>query len=663
SAASGHDRCDGDVERSIGPARRAGMLKLLAPARRGRLEAGRPFRRDGLIQRVRPFALVGTFAVLAVAILPPAPNAPLLLAAAAAALVTLGFAFVIDRAGLPPSLDFIPPLASVAALTFLQHAAGGTEAGLVPLLALPIVWVALHGSRWQMLVVLAASVVAVVVPILLTGGPAGANGEWRRATIDAAVGALVIVTVGDLVTRLREERGREVERVTQLAAQEAALASILETAQEAIVAFLWDGRILSVNPAACTMFRGGRDALVGRDLIDTLAVESERERLRETLARLTIEDDASTPRLFQTELLRLDGDTFPAEVSVAVAQSSDGPVVNAFARDTSERVRSADITARQLNDLQSLLSVARELGTPEEAPFVRRTICDVALRVSDAAMALLFEPLEADLILTASSGRGVELESVPRDGSSTGIARVAETGEPMFSGRLRGDDRVSTRYTEATGARAGYWQPIRGGGEVSGVLVVLWDDELEVLDARVETLLNILASQAGVALEMTKLVDGLRDLARTDGLTGIANRRTFDESVRSEVDRAARSGRPLSLILLDLDHFKRFNDAHGHQAGDAQLVGATAAWGKELRPADVLARYGGEDIAVLLPDCPPEAALLIAGRLRSDVPGGETVSAGDATLGDGETAESLIGRADTALYRAKAAGRDQAVAA
>ena len=111
-------------------------------------------------------------------------------------------------------------------------------------------------------------------------------------------------------------------------------------------------------------------------------------------------------------------------------------------------------------------------------------------------------------------------------------------------------------------------------------------------------------------------------LARTDSLTGVANRRAWDEELPRELARAARSGQTVCVALLDLDHFKDYNDEHGHQAGDRLLKAASAAWEGRLRKTDLLARYGGEEFAVLLPDCQLGNAMEIAERLRTAQPEG-----------------------------------------
>jgi diguanylate cyclase (GGDEF)-like protein len=129
------------------------------------------------------------------------------------------------------------------------------------------------------------------------------------------------------------------------------------------------------------------------------------------------------------------------------------------------------------------------------------------------------------------------------------------------------------------------------------------------------------------------------------------------------VARAARSSQPLCVAILDLDHFKRYNDTHGHQGGDRLLKEAAAAWRASIRVTDLLARYGGEEFALLAPACGLDDARVLADRLRAVVPGGATVSIGVAAWDGQETAEELVARADSALYAAKEGGRDRYVIA
>jgi diguanylate cyclase (GGDEF)-like protein len=155
----------------------------------------------------------------------------------------------------------------------------------------------------------------------------------------------------------------------------------------------------------------------------------------------------------------------------------------------------------------------------------------------------------------------------------------------------------------------------------------------------------------------------VRRLASIDPLSGIYNRRSWDDHLARELARATRERRPLTVAMIDLDHFKRFNDQHGHPAGDKLLVETATAWRSIIRATDILARYGGEEFAVALPDCSAEEAVAIMARLRAAVPMGQTCSAGVARWDGAESGAALMDRADRALYLAKNQGRDRLVVA
>jgi diguanylate cyclase (GGDEF)-like protein len=173
--------------------------------------------------------------------------------------------------------------------------------------------------------------------------------------------------------------------------------------------------------------------------------------------------------------------------------------------------------------------------------------------------------------------------------------------------------------------------------------------------------LLVLARMSGLLTQVHDQAQQLAALAHNDALTGVPNRRAWDLELARAMAGARRHGYRLTVALLDLDHFKAYNDAHGHQAGDALLTHAAAAWQGELRADDVLARYGGEEFAVLVRELPASEAVAVVDRLRTRTPFGRTLSAGVAVWDGTEAAQSLVGRADRALYQAKRAGRNRVV--
>jgi diguanylate cyclase (GGDEF)-like protein len=203
--------------------------------------------------------------------------------------------------------------------------------------------------------------------------------------------------------------------------------------------------------------------------------------------------------------------------------------------------------------------------------------------------------------------------------------------------------------------------------DLLGVLVALAHGTTVFLPHDAATL-GAYAAQAAIALSNARLVERLERQAAEDPLTGLANQRSFHVACEHELSRTARDGRPIAIVALDLDHFKWINDAHGHPYGDEVLRRTARALVHAVRPHDTVARLGGEEFALLLPDTDADGARAAAERARAAVaavvvPGrGLTASAGVAGhAGPHASLERLLAHADRALYRAKAAGRDRTV--
>jgi diguanylate cyclase (GGDEF)-like protein len=212
--------------------------------------------------------------------------------------------------------------------------------------------------------------------------------------------------------------------------------------------------------------------------------------------------------------------------------------------------------------------------------------------------------------------------------------------------------------------------PIVTEQTVLGVVALL-HREPDAFDADAERMLGILGSQAAVAIKNAQLYRATQQLAVTDGLTKVFNRRYFEEQLTAELARAKRHGHTTSLILLDVDHFKKFNDTHGHLLGDQVLQGVARVLQKSTRETDLVARYGGEEFCVILPETPPTAALEVAERIRRNVknhpfwgrgqtPLQVTISIGLASDPSSSIApKAFIDQSDTCLYQAKKQGRDR----
>jgi len=219
---------------------------------------------------------------------------------------------------------------------------------------------------------------------------------------------------------------------------------------------------------------------------------------------------------------------------------------------------------------------------------------------------------------------------------------------------------TAMQETELLAIEAGkLWQMIDESNGVARNLLHLLSFRIQATNARLR--------------QRQKVGKFYQQLSMLDGLTSLHNRAWLDDRLPALVEEARSSARPLTVIMLDIDHFKQFNDVHGHQAGDDALRAAARVFGEALRPTDHSARYGGEEFCVILPGSDSRAGAMVAQRLcermRQAVVFGDmrqplphmTASFGVATLENGQDALGLLACADQALYRAKDAGRDRVV--
>ena len=210
--------------------------------------------------------------------------------------------------------------------------------------------------------------------------------------------------------------------------------------------------------------------------------------------------------------------------------------------------------------------------------------------------------------------------------------------------------------------------PLRFRNRLQGALVAV--GERGAFDASVGRVISLISNQAAAAIDLIELLEANVRLALHDGLTGLLNRRAFDEALERAVSQAARGGQALSLLMIDLDHFKSVNDTYGHAVGDAALQAAAAEIKQQARGGDLAARYGGEEFAIILPDTDGPAAFRMAERLRKAL-AARVVEAGDtqirvtgscgvsATDLGYATPDALIRSADEALYASKETGRNR----
>ena len=239
---------------------------------------------------------------------------------------------------------------------------------------------------------------------------------------------------------------------------------------------------------------------------------------------------------------------------------------------------------------------------------------------------------------------------------------VVAHAAPLVIDDAREDPVLRTNLAIADLAVVAYagFPIVAPSGDVLGSLCAIDSPPRTWELAQLEALADV-ALLVGNELERRELVRRLAVESRTDPLTQLANRRAWEEGLAGALRHADRLGHDLSVVLLDIDHFKAFNDQHGHPAGDEALREIGRRWRDHLRDIDLLARIGGEEFGLVLPGCDVDAAREIADRLGADMPHGLTVSAGATGWAPLMSAEQLVGAADRALYRAKRDGRGRTV--
>jgi len=419
------------------------------------------------------------------------------------------------------------------------------------------------------------------------------------------------------------------------------------------------GLWVTANPAMCRLF--------GR---------TEAEMLGHSGAEFTHPDDLDMHRraieiIASTEggvahldkrVLRPDGEVRWVSLTASHTTGPNGQVWTlSHAQDITDRKASEQAAAESDADLAAVARVIRRVHSGADA---RDIVVQACRDIAAASYAALAEP-QSDppaLRITACSDPSLVGLSVPLSATSASVTAF-RTGKPAFFPVPEQDPLASPALLHATRSRSMYLVPIANEHGVSGLLVVGWRTQVPDLADRRAHAVTLLADHAGVALRQATLLGELQRLADTDQLTGVPNRRGWDEQLGHLLAMTRRSGEPLTVAMADLDHFKSFNDSHGHHAGDELLRQFTSAARAALRGGDLFARWGGEEFTIALPQCSAGNAGTVLNRIRTVAGSGQTCSIGYVVFDGNETAEALMDRADRALYAAKHAGRNTIIMA
>ncbi|SDQ63550.1 sensor domain-containing diguanylate cyclase [Quadrisphaera sp. DSM 44207] len=413
-------------------------------------------------------------------------------------------------------------------------------------------------------------------------------------------------------------------------------------------------RLIAVNPALCALLGRSEEELLGRSRT-AFTHPDDPAAHRDAAAELLAADDGVVRR--EERVLRPDGEVRWARLTVTTTTGPRGQPWTVTHVEDVTRQKEAQLALRTTEaNLAATARLVRRLQAGEDP---RSMIVEAARELAGASTAALREAGAEGLSPTATAGVDAGAPGVPF-GAPAASAHAYRTGSPLVVAEPPADLLAREGVAPAQ-ARALLSQPLVARGRVTAVLTVTWAHPVADLEDRAAQAVRLLADEAAVALDHARMVRELERSAVTDSLTGLGNRRGWDSRVEHLLSGARRTGHPLTVALLDLDRFKAYNDTHGHLAGDELLRALAEGVRGALRGVDVVARWGGDEFAIALPECGEADAARMLERVRDAVPMGQRCSIGYATWDGAEPLQRLLARADAALYTAKEAGRDTVV--
>ncbi|MBZ5571034.1 MAG: diguanylate cyclase [Acidobacteriia bacterium] len=540
----------------------------------------------------------------------------------------------------------------------------------------PIIWIAMRqGIRRVVTGVLALNFGIVVAMHIFPPTPAVLSKVGLFMLVVSAVGLIV----GSEVTE-RHRMGLELHERTFY------LNSLIENSPLGIVVLDGQGRVELTNPALERLFLYDQRELAGSDpdrllspegLLDGAVLATSR-----ALAGQTLHENVKRRRK--------DGTVLDLEMH-AVPLMVDGQVQGAYTiyQDISEQVKAAEAErqhAKSLNQLVSELelrtsqmTLLNEMGSLLDCCGTVKEACAVVCRFAQrlfpgAASGVLYLFKSSRNLVEAAVHWGQPSVSEPQ--YTPDACWALRRGQPHWSE----SHEASISCSHLMGKAGGRYLclPMVGQGDTLGVFLLEfagsgggsttpWTEER--MDST-QRLAMTAAGQVALSLASLRLREALRDLSIRDPLTGLFNRRFMEESLERELQRATRRKHPVSVLFLDLDHFKKFNDTFGHDAGDLVLRSVAELFRNFFRSDDIICRFGGEEFAIILPESAAQHAVARANHLREEVKqlklryNGQaldtvTVSIGIATFPEhGLTSDELLRVADRCLYQSKKSGRD-----
>jgi diguanylate cyclase (GGDEF)-like protein/PAS domain S-box-containing protein len=462
-----------------------------------------------------------------------------------------------------------------------------------------------------------------------------------------------------------------------LRASEERYRELVENANDLIYTHDLEGNITSLNRAAERITGYSRDEALKMNMMDFVPPEN-RENARQLLERHI---SWEMPSNFEVEIRAKDGHRVALWISKRTIYHEGKPVaLQGIARDITEHKRTEGALQQAkekleawVNELEQRtreMSLLNEMGDMLRACLTTDEAYNVIVRIAQQIF-----PVQVGALYVITSSRNL-VESATVWGNSTLAERVFSPDEcwALRRGRIHWVENAQSglicKHIHHSTPEGYLCVPMMAQSEALGVLHLTQPENQKLTEAR-QRLAVTMAEHIAMALSNLRLHETLRSQSIRDPLTGLFNRRFMEESLELEVRRAARNQRPLGVIILDLDHFKHFNDTFGHEAGDTLLKELGVLLQTNIRGEDIACRYGGEEFTLILPEGNLEITRQRANFLcdtirhldvqhRGRPLGRITASMGVAVFPDhGRTGKGLLEAADAALYKSKDEGRDR----
>jgi len=547
-------------------------------------------------------------------------------------------------------------------------------------------------SRWHWRKLTGALIMGLAIPVMhYTGMAAVSFMPTQVAPViphalsisSLGVTGIVIVTfivLGIvLVTSFADRRFSS--QAVELRSRENRYRHIIETTLDAFVEMESSGAITDWSTQAESTFGWKRSEIIGQNISRIIILDSDRKPDADALRDfLGFEDSAVLKKRLEMTALYKDRREFPVELTISAIVLGEVHLFAIFVHDVTVRKHEHKLLTAALRESETIARERAELGNLADLFQSCQTVAE-ACKVAESVLPPIFEFCPGMLYLMNSSRNLIE-NAAKWNGCSTSEEAfdpndcwALRLGKPYDGGDPSSPLRCSHVRPNLTGEYL--CVPLVAQGETLGVLYL--EDKkssLSPIDTRMYLREHLQRRAAAVAERLSlslanlKLREMLRGQSIRDALTGLFNRRYFEESLNRELSRAGRMRRPVSLVMIDLDHFKRFNDTFGHQAGDTLLREVAKVFKSRIRAGDLACRYGGEEFAIIVTDSDTQGALVCIESVRDAIGaldlhhhgqslGSVTISAGIASFPiHGGNPEDLIHAADQALYKAKKMGRD-----